>query len=314
MDRRSFIRGSAAVLAGLAARGSLRDVLDLEALAQTGPYRAFSDDSEWNRPLPTAAPVDRSSAAFVRELKGFDPLVQFPRLDDGPWSEPIHWATEGDPEYVIPPLPFPVRIPAGAVPAATSDAQLTVYDVARGYVIKLQKATFDGRTWQARWTAIYYLRSNGLSGDLPESDDRRNRGHRGCPPALHAVRWDEVRAGEIRHVLKVAIRRTASAHVYPASAHGRGTGMIPEGAVFRYKPTVDLRAPGLQGAALVIATAMQRYGVVVGDQGGVPMALKLENLVAEGRPQRWADIGIRPKSLSSVTFDDFQCIKLGYHR
>jgi hypothetical protein len=215
---------------------------------------------------------------------------------------------------VIPPLPFPVRIPAGAVPAATSDAQLTVYDVTRGYVIELQKAAFDGRTWQAGWTAIYHLGSNGLSGELPEADDPRNRGHRGVPPPVHAVRWDEVQAGEIRHVLKVAIRRTASKHAYPASAHGRGTGMIPEGAVFRIRPAVDLRARGLQGAALVIATAMQRFGVVVSDQAGVPMALKLENLAAEGRPQRWADVGIGPKSLSRLTFDDFRCVRLGYHR
>jgi hypothetical protein len=240
--------------------------------------------------------------------------MQCPRLDDGAWGQPIYWAKQGDPAYVIPPLPFAVRIPASAVAAATSDAQLTVFDVARGYVIGLQNATFDGRTWKARWTTIYYLASNGLEGDLPESDDPRNRGHWGCPPPLHAVRWDEVQAGEIRHVLKVAIRRMASSHVYPASSNGSGTGMIPVGAVFRIKPTVDLRARGLQGPALVIATAMQRYGVVVSDQGGVPMALKLENLAAEGRSQRWADIGIQAKSLSSVTFDDFQCVKLGYHR
>jgi len=314
MDRRRFISGSAVVVAGLAAGGSLRDLLGSEAIALTAPVRAFSNVSEWNRPLSTSAPVDPSSAAFVRELKGFNSSVQSPRLDDGAWGQPIYWATQGDPEYVIPPLPFAVRIPIGAVPAPTSDAQLTVFDVGRGYVIGLQKATFDGGTWQARWTAIYYLGSNGLAGTLPESDDPRNRGHWGCPPALHAVRWDEVQAGQIGHVLKVAIRDTAPAYVYPAAGNGSGSGTIPVGAVFRIKPTVDLRARGLQGPALVIATAMQQYGVVVADKTGVPLALKLENLAAEGRPQRWSDIGIGPKSLSSVTFDDFQCVKLGYHR
>jgi hypothetical protein len=314
MDRRRFIQSSVVVAAGLAARNSLLDILGSDALALTTPYRAFSDASEWNRTLPANAPVDPSSDAFVRVLKGFNTSVPYARLDDGAWAQPVYWAKLGDPEYAIPPLPFTVRIPAGAVPAATSDAQLTVFDIARGYVIGLQKASFDGRTWRAGWTAIYYLGSNGLSGDLPESDDPRNRGHWGCPPPLYAVRWDEVQAGAIRHVLKVAIRQTTSAHVYPASSNGSGSGMIPVGAVFRIKPTVDLRARGLQGAALVIATAMQQYGVEVSDITGVPMALKLENLAAEGRSQRWADIGIGPKSLSSVTFDDFQCVKLGYHR
>jgi hypothetical protein len=318
VDRRSFlkgsVKGSAAVLAALAAGGSLREFLGSDVSALASPYRAFSDGSEWNRQLPVDAPIDPSSDAFIRALKGFDPLVQFPRLDDGPWSEPIYWAGEGDPEFSIPPLPFPVRIPTAAAPAPTSDAQLTVYDVNRGLVIKLQGAVFDGRTWQAGWTELYYLASNGLSGDLAESNDDRNRGHRGMPPPLHAVRWGEVRAGEIRHVLKVAVRRTAPAHVYPASADAGGSGIIPEGAVFRIKPGVDLVARGLQGAPLVIATAMQRYGVVVGDQAGVPMALKLKSMAATGRSQTWSDIGVYPKSLARVTFDDFECMKLGYHR
>jgi len=201
-----------------------------------------------------------------------------------------------------------------AVPAPTSDAQLTVYDVDRGYVIKLQGAEFTAGTWVARNTSIYYLASNGLAADLPEADDERNRGHRGIPPPIHVVRWDEVQAGSIRHVLKAAIRRTAPKHVYPAEADSGSSGVIPEGAVFRIKPAVDLRARGLRGPALIIARAMKRYGIVVGDQTGVPMALKVENMAAEGRSARWADIGIHPKSLSALSFDDFHCIKLGYHR
>ena len=75
--------------------------------------------------------------------------------------------------------------------------------------------------WTARWTAVYYLASNGLFGKLPGSDEPRNRGHRGFPPAIHAVRWDEIAADEIAHVLKIAVRRTASQAVYPAGGHER---------------------------------------------------------------------------------------------
>jgi hypothetical protein len=59
---------------------------------------------------------------------------------------------------------------------------------------------------------------------------------------------------------------------------------------------------------------MQTYGVVIGDQSGVPMALKLENLALEGQTSRWADVSLGPKSLAKITFDDFECIQLGYHR
>jgi hypothetical protein len=74
------------------------------------------------------------------------------------------------------------------------------------------------------------------------------------------------------------------------------------------------RDEGASDAALVIARAMQRYGAVIGDQSGVPMALKLENLPVEGRSERWSDVGIDSDSLASIPFDDFECIQLGYHR
>jgi len=314
VDRRRFIRSSAVVVAGLAARGHVFDALSSSAQTYTGPYRAFSSGSEWNRPLPLDAPIDPSSREFVSHLRNIDPDRPFPALVDGPWSEPIYWARAGDPEYKLADFDFRVRIPLDAVPAPTSDAQLMVYDRPRGIVIKLQKASFTGTTWLARWTEIYYLDSNGLFGDLPESDEPRNRGHRGFPPPLHAVRWDEVQAGAIRHVLKVAITDTASRHVYPGAGHEGGSGIIPEGAIFRIKPSVDLQARGLRGPALVIARAIRRYGIVIGDRSGVPMALKLENLRAEGRRVRWSDIGIDAESLSALSFSDLECIKLGYHR
>src|SRR3712207_2776646 len=176
MDRRRFIRTSFVVAGGLAMRGLVTGERSRWAFAADAPYRAFSDASEWNRPLPADAPIDPASAAFVHHLKRIDPTVTSPRLVDGRWAEPVYWATTGDPEYRIDPFPFPVRIPAHAQPAPTSDAQLTVFDVERGYVIKLQKASFSGVSWTARWTELYYLASNGLFGKLPEADDRRNRG------------------------------------------------------------------------------------------------------------------------------------------
>jgi hypothetical protein len=65
---------------------------------------------------------------------------------------------------------------------------------------------------------------------------------------------------------------------------------------------------------LVIATAMQRYGVVIGDTGGVPMSLKLEALETEKRKERWSEVGLDHNSLSAIRFDDMECIQLGYHR
>ncbi len=312
MDRRRFLRNSALLTAGVMTSRVIG--LDGSVPAYASPYRAFENKSEWNKPLPANAPRDTNSGKYIAALKAFDASVQFPRLVDGSWAEPIYWAKKGDPVYSVKGCPVKLRIPKRARPASSSDAQLTIYDLGRGLVAKLQGAVFSGGVWKAANTELYYLPSNGLDGRLKASDDKRNYGHRGIPAPTHAVRWDEVKAGAIHHVLKVALKKTAPKHVYPAVADQGGSGIIPMGAVFRIKPGVNLRGRGLRGAALVVATAMQTYGVVIGDQTGVPMALKLENLALEGKTARWSNVNLGPRSLEKIRFDDFECIKLGYHR
>jgi hypothetical protein len=135
--------------------------------------------SELNNRCPQTRPSTRRARAFIEHLKSFDLDVTYARLADGAWAERIFWAQDGDDEYVAGPFPSSVRIPAHAVPAATRDSQLTIYDVPRGYVIKLHHATVDGSSWTAMGGSLYYLASNGLIGRLPESDEPRNRGHRG---------------------------------------------------------------------------------------------------------------------------------------
>ena len=280
------------------------------------PYRPFSDVSEWTRSLPADAPIDAASALMISSLKAMNPSKPFPKLTIGSWAEPIYWASSGDPWYPVTGWPVPsIRIPLGAKPAPTSDGQMTVFDLENDWVIKLTKASFDGGTWTSQGKEWYRLSSNGLARTLPESDDQRNTGHRGYPCALHGVRWDEVQAGQIAHVLKVALATTAPFHVYPGAGDQGGTGTIPQGAILRIKPAVDLGSRNLDAAARTIANAIQAYGVVVGDQGGVPMALKLEGLETEGRPERWSQVGLSSTSFAGkISFDDFEVIELGYHR
>ena len=69
---------------------------------------------------------------------------------------------------------------------------MTVYDVAKGYVVMLTDARFDpGRdVWSASAATVTYLDSNGLHSGLDLSDSRRNRGsHRGNNGAVAAVTW-----------------------------------------------------------------------------------------------------------------------------
>jgi hypothetical protein len=104
------------------------------------------------------------------------------------------------------------------------------------------------------------------------------------------ARFDEVSAGAIPHVLKVASGPPVSTRsVFPmvgSDGSSDDPAAPPQGLRFRIKPSVDLSRLGLEPQALVIATALQRYGFYIGDSSGTT-ALKLEDTRTEGRGQLW---------------------------
>jgi hypothetical protein len=288
-------------------------------------FRAFTATGYWNTPLPGNAPTARHSPDIIAFLKK-DNTTNYIRLagtgSTGEWGDPIFWAGPGDSAYSVRGSSLPsefqsLRIPAAAQADPTSDAQMTVYDLTAGYVASLNQASYDEATdtWSASGGALAYLSSNGLDrtwSTFPDHDPF-NRGHRGVPAPMYGVRLDEVQAGSIDHVLKIAVDTTKCAHVFPMTGDECGTTARfapPEGARIRIKASVDLGAYHLTPAALVIARAMQNYGAVIGDQGGT-VTLKVENTVAEGQGQLWAG-KLSANSLSAIPLDDFEVVKLGY--
>jgi hypothetical protein len=117
------------------------------------------------------------------------------------------------------------------------------------------------------------------------------------------VRYDEVQAGEIDHVLKVASGPEVSTrHVFPmVGSDGESTDpdAPPQGLRFRIKPSVDLDRLGLDRQTLVIAKALQKYGFYIGDSSGVT-ALKLEDTRVEGRGELWS---MAPTALCDIPLD-----------
>lgn len=292
----------------------------------TEPYRAFSDTSYWNKMLPVDAPVHPDSAEIIGFLEA-DNSTNYVLLSGtdstGRWGQPVYWAGPGDPiydvtstRYLLPPEFSSLRIPLGAQPDPTPDAEMTVYDLERGYVAGLYHAEYDAvtDTWTAGGGDIFYLDSNGLHRALPEGDPRNSGNHRGLPPPSYAIRWDEIEAGAINHVLKIGVHHTKDGHVFPMIGDENGSSdpyAPPEGVRVRIKPTVDLTSFGLSPAALTVATALQRYGAVVGDQTGGPVELKMENTIAEGRGHLWNGV-VRSDSLAALPLDLYEIIVPGY--
>jgi len=101
-----------------------------------------------------------------------------------------------------------------------------------------------------------------------------------------------VRAGVIDHVLKVSSGPELSKRWVFTMTGSDGDGPVddptvpPEGLRLRIKPSVQLDTLGLHPQALVIAKALQTYGMYLGDSGG-STAVKLEDTTVEGRGQLW---------------------------
>jgi hypothetical protein len=292
-----------------------------------GSFRAFSSDSYWNTPLPVDAPTDPKSAAFIDFLNS-DNSADYLRIvgteSSGGWGEPIFWAEPSDPVYKVRQTRYTlpeafargIRIPREARVPSTSDAQMTIYDLAEGSVYKLQKAVYDSEmdTWSAGGGSWYATASNGLHKSFEESNDERNYGHRGIPPATHAVRFDEIEAGRIGHALKIAVNTPHQEAVWPMTTSDGDSvdpAALPQGARLRIKPSVNLDMLDLSPAALVIAEALQRYGAVVGDSSGSNTNLKVENTVVEGKGWQWKNV-LSATSLQAVPFDSYEVVRLGY--
>ncbi|HEX3223709.1 MAG TPA: hypothetical protein VHR35_14170 [Nocardioides sp.] len=270
------------------------------------PYRPFRDRSWWNTPVPLDAPHDPQETQILDYLRtapqSGNGCLRLAGAQSNKWGQPAYWAQPGDPQYAVQGLPDSappevqhLRIPKGAESAKNSDGTMSVYDVDRGYVMLLTDAHYDAAkdTWSASGATVTYLDSNGLSAATGKSDNPHNMGtHRGNNGATSYVRYDMVRAGDVRNVLKIAAGpELANRWVFPMTGSDGGVtdpslGAPPEGLRMRLKPSIDLNALGLHPQALVIAKALQTYGVYIGDSGGTT-ALKLEDTKAEGLGQRW---------------------------
>ena len=90
----------------------------------------------------------------------------------------------------------------------------------------------------------------------------------GLPILPGLVRVSEVQAGAIEHALRFTVSRTQQAFIHPAThaAGSRDTALPPMGLRLRLKASFSLAS--FSGAAKVILTAMQQYGLLLADNGG----------------------------------------------
>jgi hypothetical protein len=159
--------------------------------------------------------------------------------------------------------PGPYPIPAGAPVEAGSDRHVLALQVGTCRLYELFSASFAGASWSAYSGAVFDLRTGA-----PRPDGWTSADAAGLPILPGLVRYDEVRAGAIRHALRFTVSATQRAYVHPAThfaSDATDPNLPPMGLRLRLKSSFAIG--GYSREAQVILSALKRYGMFVADNG-----------------------------------------------
>jgi len=275
-------------------------------------YVPFSPESPFNQPIPPDAEADALNDQMIAQLKKAGPL----KGDMTRWTVPLfvidaavspkasirakgktfHPDVDPNGYGFVDDIPMP----AGIWPDPEKDGHMLLVDP------KLQRAWDFSRleqyddSWVASRLDIWDLSGDGFR--------RAFRGKKwwlggarasGFPLIAGLIRPEQIEAGEIGHALVFAcpdIRKSTyvdgeSQVCSPPASRTDGSKIgfeyIPMGARLQLDPLLDLTQLKLSPGSLVIATALQRYGMFLCD-GSETVKLYFQNL---GNDSEWQRLG-----------------------
>lgn len=250
-------------------------------LPSVGGCQIFPADNEWNRDI-SADPVHPQSAALLAQMSPGNAL----HLDLGTSEEyygipytvvpadqplvPITFGTggadysdESDPGPM--PIPHDVRIEGGSTAEpdpSSGDRHVLVVRQGDCMLFELYNTERTAGGFRVSSSAIWDLKTNHTRPAGWTSADAA-----GLPILPGLLRYEEVAADRLHHALRYTIPRVRRAYVPPAGHCGQyaDASLPPYGTRVRLRADVDLSAYG--GDALVLLTALKRYGLILADQG-----------------------------------------------
>lgn len=273
----------------------------------TGACPIFPADNVWHAEV-SKLPVRSDSAALVSAIGASSPVhADFGAglWQGGPIGIPITTVPAGQAKVRVSfdyagesdkggyPIPRNAKIEGG--PNSDGDRHVIILDQAacKAYELFAAYPQGDG-SWKCGSGAIFDLRANALRPKGWTSADAA-----GLSILAGLVRYEEVAAGRIDHAIRITVPRSANAFIWPArhSASDRSGTLPPMGLRLRLKSSVNIAK--LPTQARIVALAMQRYGVIVADNGS-PWFIS-------GAPDdRWSNDALR--ALGSLSGNDFEAI------
>jgi hypothetical protein len=232
-----------------------------------GPCQVLPDDNVWNVRVDDR-PVRSDSATLIDSIgrsktfhMDFGSYAGYgipwqAVTDSGPWSAvTFDYDDESDPG------PYP--IPASPLIEGGSDRHILMLNTDTCQLHELFDARKVDGAWRAGSGAVFDLGSNALRPAGWTSADAA-----GLPILPGLVRKQEIDAGAINHALRFTAPVTRRQYVYPArhyASDSTSASLPPMGLRVRLKATASLG--GLSHDAKVIAVALQRYGMILADNG-----------------------------------------------
>jgi hypothetical protein len=269
------MRGRILIAAALAAAGlgagawaSLAPGAGASPLATAPGCPIFPGTNVWNKRVD-ALPVDLHSADYLSNIPqgiGVHPDfgsfqgygIPINVVGGSQKRKRVRFRYKDQSDHVGYPIPKHPKIERG------SDAHMLIVDRGHCRLYELFAAHKTASGWHAGSGATWDLRSNHLRPAGWTSADAA-----GLPILPGLVRWNEVRKGVIDHALRVTMPETCKGFIYPAR-HQAGSQSDcsqypPMGLRLRLRG--DYPVQNLPRQARVIAIAMQRYGIIVADNG-----------------------------------------------
>jgi len=266
----------------------------------------FSPTSFWNKRRSAGEAIDPNSAALVAELAAEVGREQ--QAGNGPWlatgkaSTPLYRVGPSQRRVRVrldaPGIPnakalqrafASVPIPANAEPADGTDRHMTIWQPSTDTLWEFWRARQRSDGWHAEWGGairrVSKSRGYYTAAAWPGAAPNWGATASSLPVIGGTILARELRAGRIDHALALNVPfARAGVFAWPAQRTD-GTGALttlPEGARLRLDPQLNLRQLKLPRLTRMIATAAQRYGLVVRDQTGQGISLFAEDRAPQG--------------------------------
>ncbi|MBF0457465.1 MAG: hypothetical protein HQK99_06180 [Nitrospirae bacterium] len=311
----------------------------LEQGSLPGNWRPFSDDSPWNKPIPADAKTHTDSAVIMKTIVSEAKNIRLTKIYAYPiWvvnskKVPLTkvrstriYDTWDKKRTGISDVAIPVTREMWGEP--TDDGHICIVDPAAGlsWEMSVYHWRKDDETPRCNTFNIWNLKGKGV-GNHKESERWYLIGGRGSgfPLIAGVIRPEELRQGEIRHAMIFTFpknRKPDRGDAIFISPAARSDGAVKgveypiEGMRFQLNPALtdkDFDSWGLNREGKILARALQKYGMFLGDNGGA-MALQAQLLAPDSNEnqEKWSSLfpGFY-RNVEKIPTDRFRVIYTG---